>query len=268
MRRRRRELRGAAGQRRCPAVPSKQASLPLGVSTGRGLRPGGRLVVAVLVLALAAACGGGGGGGEDASDPIIDAGPRDDQTVARDANLRIADFPTEWRSTPLPAGASDVSLANDNAFADCMGRPRPAEVRVATADSPDFSARETTRASSSVQVVRTEEIARDDFVALRGAKGAQCLKARIDAEFLRQLGPQAAATTTIEAYDLPTFGDESVGYRIQANSVAEGAQIRTYIDLAFVRKGKVQLSGAFQNRNTPFPSELQRTLLQRMVSRT
>ncbi|MGH9222807.1 MAG: hypothetical protein ACRD2W_03170 [Acidimicrobiales bacterium] len=222
------------------------------------------VVAAGLVLG---ACGGGGGGSADVDDPVLDGGPRDEQAIARDANLRISDFPDEWRAAPLPAGSAAVSMANDNAFADCMGRPRPDQVRVATADSDDFSAQDTRRASSSVQVVRTEEIARDDFVALRGDKGAPCLKAQIDAEFARQLGSQAAAETMIERYDLPQFGDESVAFRVQANNVAEGVAVRTYIDLTFVRKGKVQLSGAFINRGIPFPNELERALLQRMVGR-
>jgi hypothetical protein len=41
----------------------------------------------------------------------------------------------------------------------------------------------------------------------------------------------------------------------------------TYLDLTFVRKGRAELSCGFINRATPFPADLERTLLQRMVGR-
>jgi hypothetical protein len=208
-------------------------------------------------------CGGGGGGSSSPTGPVTTI-VVDDQALAQRANLKLADFPPEWKSAP-PAPANDEA---DNALADCMGRPRPDQTRTATADSQDFSAAETRRASSTVQVVRTVEIAQGDFAALHGERAAPCLKQQIDAEFTRQLPPDAPAqATTIERVDLPQFGEETVVYRVQATAMTQGQQVRTYIDLAFVRMGRSELSAAFLNRSTPFPADLQRTLLQRMVGR-
>jgi hypothetical protein len=229
------------------------------------MKHGSRTVAAVAVLAVAAGCGGGGGGKAGGGSTTL-ATVVDDQALAQRANLRLSDFPTEWKSQPLAPGSEAASEASDRAFASCMGRPPPEEVRTARADSEDFSAEETRRASSNVQVVRTVDIARDDFTAQRTDKALECRKAQIDAEFQRQV-PDAVPKTTIERLDLPQFGDQTVAFRVTAVGVVQGQQVQTYIDLAFVQKGRAELSGGFINRSTPFPADLEKTLLQRMVGR-
>lgn len=231
-----------------------------------------RRPVTALVMALVlVACGGGGDDGDRVEDdPTLapTTGVRDDAALARSANLRLADFPTEWRSTPIPPGTADANVENNRALADCMGRPRPEEIRTALADSEDFSARDTRRVTSSVQLVRTEDLARDDFAALRTDQALSCHKAQIDAEFARQLPPEASPQTAIERQaDFPLFAEETVAYRVTATTLEQGAQVRRVIDLVFLRKGRVEASVNFLNVGTPFPPELQRTLLQRMVAR-
>lgn len=212
----------------------------------------------------AAACGGGGGG----DDPSILTAPAGDQAIADRANLVISDFPPEWRSTPVAAETSAANAANERAFAACMGRPPPDQDRTAVAYSPDFSSTDTRRVSSSVQMVKTDDIVRGDFVALKSDRGSSCLKQQIDHEFARQLpGSGAATITTIEKLDLPQFGEETAAYRLTSTSVVEAQQVITIIDLTFMRKGRAELSAAFINRTAAFPQELQRSLLQRMVGR-
>lgn len=231
-----------------------------------------RTKAGALVLAVALAlvgCGGGGGGEEVEDDPTLTppTAGRGDTALATDANLRLDDFPTEWRSTPVPAATSDATESGARTLADCMNRPRPEEIRTAIAYSDDFNAQETRRVSSSVQVLRTEELARDDFAALRTDQSLACHKAQIDAEFARQLPPEASPQTAIERLDLPQFAEETVAYRITATTLERGAQVRRVIDLVFVRKGRVEAAANFLNVNSPFPSDLQRSLLQRMAAR-
>lgn len=227
----------------------------------------GRAVAVAVLLGLAAACGGGGGGGQAADDDLASTGDRDDAALAADANLRISDFPTEWQSSPIPQATVEATVEANRALADCMGRPRPEEIRTAVADSEDFSAQDTRRVTSSVQVVRTEEIARDDFAVLRTDQALACHKSLIDAEFARQLPPEASPQTTIGLLDMPQFAEDTVAYRIVATVLDRGSQVRTYIDLVFVRKGRVEASVNFLNVGSAFPTDLQRSLLQRMVSR-
>jgi hypothetical protein len=227
-----------------------------------------RLVAAAVAgIVMLTACGGGGGGGDGPQDDVTGTtAALDDQAKAREANLRLSDFPTEWKSTPLPADAEQVNARNNRELAACMGRPPPEELRTAIADSNDFSAADTRRVTSSVQLVRTEEIARDDFAALKGEKSLACHQTQVESEFRRQL-PAASPQVSMDRFDLPQFGDETVGFRVDATSLAEGVQIRTFIDLVFIRKGRAELSVSFINRGTPFPAELRETLLQRMVGR-
>ncbi len=222
----------------------------------------------VALLLVLTACGGGGGDDSAEDDPITSTtGNRDDATYVADVNLRLSDFPTEWESTPVPAATSEATEAGARALAECMGRPPPEELRSAIAYSDDFSAQDTRRASSSVQLVHTADLAEADFAALRSDQALGCHKAQIDAEFARQLPPEASPQTAIERLELPQFAEETVAFRITATTLERGAQVRRIIDLVFVRKGRAEAAANFLNVGTPFPAELQRTLLQRMVSR-
>lgn len=222
-----------------------------------------RLTLAVAVLAsVATGCGGGGGDGE----PAIQTSPPGDQAIADRANLVITDFPPEWHSTPLAPGTQAATLANERAFAQCMGRPPPDEDRTAVAYSPDFSSTETRRVASSAQTARTVEVAQADFEAQRGDRALGCHKAQIDGEFQRQL-PNSTPQTAIERLTLPVFGDETIAFRVDVTSMAQGGQVRTILDLVFMRKGRTEVAVNFIERNAPFPQELQRSLLLRAVSR-
>lgn len=226
-----------------------------------------RLVAAAVAgIVMLTACGGGGGGDTAEDDATGTTAALDDQARAREANLRLSDFPMEWKSSPLPADAEQVNARNNRALAACMGRPPPEELRTAIADSNDFSAADTRRVTSSVQLVRTEEIAREDFAALEGEKSLACHLTQIESEFRRQL-PAANPQVSMDRFEVPQFGDETVAFRVDATSLAEGVQIRTFIDLVFIRKGRAELSVSFINRGTPFPTELRQSLLQRMVGR-
>lgn len=221
-----------------------------------------------LLLATGVACGSGGGGGSGSgATATTGAGVQGDRALVQQVNLTITDFPPEWKSTPLAAGAADDNQASQVAYAKCVGRPTPDQVRTADADSLDFSAEDTRRASSNVETVQTEAIAKDDFTALRADLAVTCQKAQVDAEFARQLPPDAVPKSTIDRFDLPQFGDETVAFRVIVSSVAQGQTVTTYLDLVAVRKGRTEISAAFINRSFGFPPDLEKTLLQRMVGR-
>lgn len=223
------------------------------------------MALAVALTVWGAACGGGGGGKSAPLDADAKAN-RDDQTVARDANLAISDFPPEWKSSPVPAETSAATVESNRTLAACMQRPPPEEVRTATADSNDFSSTDTRRVSSSVQLLKAEDIAVGDFAALRADSALACHRAQIEAEFRRQL-PTATPQLSMDRLALPRFGDETVAFRVDATSQVQGIEVRTFIDLVFIRKGRAELSASFINRTSPFPTDLQSSLLQRMVGR-
>jgi hypothetical protein len=230
------------------------------------------LVAVLLAGAGGAACGGGGGSTDDSAvGTTVPAGPtttpQGDQALVESVNLKLTDLPLEWKSTPLAAGAAADNQASQDAYAKCVGRPPPASVRTADADSLDFSALDTRRASSNVETVQTEAIAKGDFAALRADIAVSCQKAQVDAEFARQLPAADTPTTTIDRLNVGQYGDDTVAFRVIATSLAQGQTVTTYLDLVAVRKGRVEISAGFINRSAAFPADLEKTLLQTLVGR-
>ncbi|MGH9279147.1 MAG: hypothetical protein ACRD12_13705 [Acidimicrobiales bacterium] len=258
----RRRATGLRGRNVAAGLRGRNVAAGLrGLNAVAGLR--GRNV-AVVLLVVATACSGGGGG----DDAVTDTTARpDSKAVAERANLQLEDFPPEWKSTPVPAETVAASEALGRVVAACLNRPPPEELRETIAYSPDFSASDTRRASSSVAIVKTTEFAEGDFAALHSDRGPECHKNQIDSEFARQQ-PGTLYTTTIRRVDMPQFGDDTVAYRINASTNSEGREVVTVIDEVFVRKGRAVLAAFFVNRSAAFPLELQRTLIQRMVGRT
>lgn len=227
-------------------------------------------MLVVLLLAIATACGGGSGNKRTAAGgtaTTATTAPQTDQALVDTVNLKLSDFPTEWQSTPLAAGAAADNQASQDAYAKCVGRPPPESVRTADADSLDFSAEDTRRASSNVETVQTEAIAKDDFAALREDIALTCQKAQVDAEFARQLPASAAPATTIDRLNVGVYGDDTVAFRVIANSLAQGQAVTTYLDLVSVRKGRVEISAGFINRSIAFPADLEKTLLEHLAAR-
>lgn len=217
-------------------------------------------------LTLLAACGAGADGAGDGS-VTATTGRATDQERAERVNLRLADFPPEWRMTPVPPETAAAAEANGRTVAECLGRPPPEDIRDAIARSPDFSAAETRRATSSVAVMRTVEVAEADFAALRSDRGPPCHQAQVLAEFRRQRPEAAPPVVKTEPVDVPRLGDDTVAFRTTAAFAGEGAAVRTVIDEVFVRKGRTVIAAAFVNAGSAFPAALEQTLLQRMADR-
>lgn len=229
----------------------------------RGLRGPNAVVAIVALLVVAVACGESGESGDDITAPTTRPPAKE---LAERANLQIEDFPPEWRSNLVPPETVSAAEELARTVSACMNRPPPDELRETIAYSPDFSATDTRRASSSVAVLKEVGFAEADFVALRSDGALGCHKAQIDSEFRRQQ-PGVPYETTIQRTDFPQFGDETVAFRINATTTADDREIRTVIDEVYVRKGRVVLAAFFLNRTAAFPADLQRTLVGRMVGR-
>jgi hypothetical protein len=224
-------------------------------------------LVALVALVVAGACGGGGGGeggGDGGGGGALSA---EDET-ARAVNMRLNDLPSGAGWERLPAGIDQEGDEADRRFADCMDRPPPETLRVAVADSDDFSTRTgINRASSTVQVMRTEDIARDDFAALATDRAVECLKARLDDQLERDEGPVPAAGTTLERIDFPPFGDDTAAFRYRADAGQGGQTVSLVVDLVFVRKGRLEISAGFVSSGQAVPATVQREAVEKMVAR-
>lgn len=231
--------------------------------TGRARRRRGALLAGT-VLVVAVGCGGGDD--EGGAEPAERATSSDEETVQA-ANLRLTDFPPGWERSPAAVRRPDSP--EDVRFSECMGRPPSRENRTALADSDDFSTGRFTRANSSAQAVRTEEIAREDFAALRTERALPCLRERLDAQLASQqpAGGPPFQQQSLTRLDIPNVADETVAFRVtvSAPSVEPGATL--YIDQVFVRKGRVELSTSFVELDGPFSAELAQSLLGKVAAR-
>lgn len=213
-----------------------------------------------------AACGAGAGGAGDGS-LTATTDRATDQELAERVNLRLADFPPEWRMTPIPPETAAAAEVNGRTVAECLGRPPPEDIRDAIARSPDFSAAETRRATSSVAVMRTVELAEADLAALRSDRGPPCHQAQVLSEFRRQRPETAPPVVVTRPVDVPRLGDDTVAFRTTVTVAGGGEAVPTVIDEVFVRKGRTVMAAAFLNAGSAFPALLEHTLLQRMADR-
>ena len=211
-------------------------------------------------LVLLVSCSGGSGG------PAQPGPPGDDAGRARSVNLRLADFPPEWRAEPDVADPAEE--AADRQFAACIGRPDPPTIRTAIAHSDDFRVEDQPRASSVVQLMNDAEVARADFEALRTDTAVGCMRQRLEAQLNRQIGPLGPPeAVTVDRIQVPPRGDASTGFRLSATYRPQGEPIALTVDFVAVRQGRVEISAAFLGLRRPFPSTLQESLLSTMAAR-
>jgi hypothetical protein len=226
------------------------------------------LVVTGLLLTVPLACGGGGDDNNGGAAPgTPEPGNASDDEIARAANLRLTDFPPGWQRSPAAVRRPDSP--EDVRFTECMGRPPSRENRTALADSDNFSTGRFTRANSSVQVVRTEDIAREDLAALRTDRALPCLRERVEAQLAAQQpsGAPPFQQQSLNRLDVANVADETVAFRVtvSAPSVEPGATLT--IDQIFVRKGRVELNTSFIELDGAFSTDLAQTLVQKMAAR-
>lgn len=218
-------------------------------------------VVVVALAMLLAACGGGGGGDTSALSA--------DDDLAQRATLVLTDFPEgmSWKRETAPPDTTRE--ADDRRLADCVGRPPPATLRTTIVDSESFTTADGGgRARSTVQVMKTEAIAKDDFVTLRTDRELACWRQQLDTQLERDnRRPPPAGSTSISRLDFGTLGDESAGLRYVSDGQVNPAGGRLVVDLLFVRQGRAELAVGFVGVGGNPSTDVERAVLTRMVAR-
>ncbi len=183
------------------------------------------------------------------------------------ATVARPDLPPEWTQGPAPdpVGAE----GDDSRFAACVGRPDPKTVRKAGSRSEEFRLGDTLQITSTVQAMPDEAVARADLAAQRGDRGGPCLRLRLTGAIDRQSASgKAPASVTVEALPGLDVGDESVAFRATLTYPAgDGDPKTTYVDIVEVRKGKLEVALTLTSAGQPFPADLERDLLTRIVGR-
>lgn len=214
---------------------------------------------------MSGASGVSGGSAPAASGTSGGASGASGDASAGPINLRLADFPSGWAATPVPA----PSTTGDPAAASlltCLHLP-PSDRRVVT-DTPSavFSSGATVQAASDVTVVASPTIVGREVAALKAPGGLTCLG---------QVIGQAVATrgvavhgATIRAITAPPSGsDPSLGIRYQATFTMQSQSLTVVTDEYFIAHGAEEVTATFTGYEQAFPAGVEQTALAHLVSR-
>jgi hypothetical protein len=224
---------------------------------------GGRLLTGAAALALlVGACSGGGGGGKAGGPEHSKA----DQAKVDAISLRMSDLPPEWASSPPTDPVAEEG--DDSRYAECVGRPDPKTVRTATVASPQFHVDERLRAASTVRALPTAVTAKEDFDAQEGARGLPCMRQRVQGQIDRQSrGGSAPASFTVERLPGLSFGDRTVGFRATLVYPPGQGVAKGHLDFVNVLRDRIEISATFFSAPDPFPPDLERDVVAKMVAR-
>jgi len=135
--------------------------------------------------------------------------------------------------------------------------------------SDEFRLGEAMAVSSTARTMPKEADAKADFVALQGDRGPVCLRQRLKNELDRRSAAGGAPErVTVERLPGLEFGDDTVAFRSTlAYPAVDGSPKANYVDVVNVRKGSLELALTLSSTQQPFPADLERDLLTKVVGR-
>ena len=201
--------------------------------------------------------GGGGATTVPSKDPAKAA-------RAAAAVFQAADFPAGWAPQP-----PDEGLGLDTIWADltrCLGVDTTAD-RAAAATSDTYLRGLATQARSTVEYT-TPLTATAVSTALGGPQFQQCAKDAFAADVKRS-APEGAVPGPVESapLDVPTPGPKISAYRVNVTINMQELQVPLFQDFLVVFDGEALIRMLFLNPGSAFPPDLQRTLVEKVVSR-
>jgi hypothetical protein len=192
-----------------------------------------------------------------------------DKAAAGAASLKLADFPSGWTSTPhVDSNAPSI----DGEVASCLGVSEQELEHNGPTDaySADFSDPNANTASSSVGYTADAASAAKEFAIVDGLKMRVCLTPALSAVVKFAATHPASPSETLPSgvtvglpvvvqLPFPTFGDESVAYRVNVpiNATNGGTPLSTilYFDIVTLTKGRATATVYFQAAQTPLPTD-------------
>jgi hypothetical protein len=205
---------------------------------------------------------------------VSSGGPPADIALAQAAVLKLADFPKGWQATPAAtaSGNADVQLAKClNVSVGALNNNGQGKY-----DSPVFSAPSngpSISVSSSVRYASAAAKAQAAFALFSDPRVPGCLNTEI-ANGLKHPSSGATipagvtvGTPSVNTLPLPTFGDQSIGYRVLVPIHASGVTITITDDLVIAVKGRAGLEMNFQTSGAPFTTADEQRYTRLVVSR-
>jgi hypothetical protein len=240
------------------------------------------------MVTLVAGCGGddddadgdsrgttteGTGAQDPADDPRGASERADDQAAAEAMLLTLADFPSGWEETPADeADDENDELSADTA--DCLGvDPDELDPDNPKATSPSFSSSDDDEASVEVAFTPSEEAATRalELLADEAAPGCygEAIQVLIEDNAAQEDLPEGIelGEATFNRLSFASLGDESTAFRVTLPFSAEGLNIDYFLDVVFVRVGRIGITGQFQAVVTPFDEAHAAELMQTVIDR-
>lgn len=184
---------------------------------------------------------------------------------ARRIVLQQSDFPAGWTSTPAePENEEDTD--SRAAFEGCLDADLSEDQ--GSVESPDFAQGAALQASSTAEVVASDEIIEADWAVLQSDKLPACVQEHLEAE-LRREAEEGVRFSDLEAerVDYPAVGDGALAVRVTMTLTTEGQTVPLSTDLVFIRKGRAEILLSLTAVGEPFPSTLAANLGRALASR-
>ena len=193
--------------------------------------------------------------GEDGSGTATTgAAPSGDGQDARRIVLQQSDFPAGWTSTPAePEDEEDAE--SQAAFERCLDADLSESQ--GSVRSPDFAQGASFQASSTADIVPSDEVMEADWAALQRDKLPACVQDQLAAE-LRREAEEGVRFSDLEAerVDFPATGDGALAGRVTLTLTSEGRTVPVSTDVVFIRKGRAQILLTLVALGEPFPPTL------------
>ena len=185
---------------------------------------------------------------------------------AKAAVMQTADFPTGFTPQPDEPGSG---LNIEQVWSDlltCLGVTAPARPP-GYATSPTFLRGLATQGRSTVEYT-TEAAASSIATALSGPKAQPCLTQAFTADVARSKPDgSTSGAATVTTQDVPAAGQKSMGWRITAQVHLDDLVVPLFQDFEVVVDKGTVIRTMFLNPGSEFPQDLEKTVVQHVVSR-
>jgi len=148
----------------------------------------------------------------------------------------------------------------------------------AEAQSPNFSDSDGNQASSDITFDATPAQVQDEFAVFRESQCPSCLQTALDAYITYELQhpsgsngtvPQGVTVgkSSVAQMSFPSFGDQSIAFRLTIPISADGLNIDGYFDVVAIQQTRVAVSLQFFGVGAPFDANMEEQLTTLTVQR-
>jgi hypothetical protein len=178
--------------------------------------------------------------------------------------LRLEDFPPGWRKQEPDLGLALEPLWSD--LARCLGLGQQGRT-LAVATSPTWLRGLATQAVSTVEYVERDK-AGAIAAALDSPERHRCTTEAFDAD-ARRSGPEGGVPgpSSVTPLDFPNLGERVWASRVNVVFKLDELEVPVFQDFLVIFDGDAVTRFFFLNPGSPFPPELERTLVGKVVER-